>query len=141
MNAAMLVGFGFFALGFVVLFGLLASEGALNKSKQFGAFGRISSGKAGRGKRISFFLGLSSIILGAIVLFSGVAANDRRQRELLEQSCKKTCQERGYTDIELRNSTAKDPNNSKRPAFRACVCKGGPAPDPLEIDTQTLPQP
>src|SRR5687768_14883672 len=132
----MLPGFLVFAAGFVILFALLAKHGALAKSRQIGALRDMAAGRLGAGSRRLFFVGIIALVVGTCGTFAGVAAKDAARA----RSCKKLCEERGYREAKIRGSTAMDPNNPKRHAFVACACSGGPAPDPLEIDRESLPE-
>ncbi|NUP06861.1 MAG: hypothetical protein HOW73_12485 [Polyangiaceae bacterium] len=122
------------AAGFCLLFGLLASEGALGKSRQLAATGDLASGRAGRTKKRLFFVAIAALGLGTCGTFAGVAANDSKRAK----ACEKTCAERGYAKGHIRGSEKKDANARGRSAFVACACEGGPAPDPLELRADTL---
>ena len=121
----------FFA-GTITIMGVMFAHGGVQKSKQFEVVGKVASGRAGRGARIAFFVGLASAIVGACSLFAGVAANDRARAK----KCVATCRERGYADGKIRASTAVDPK--KRTAFVACACERGGPPDPLELHADSL---
>jgi hypothetical protein len=121
-----------FCCGFVALFGLLASEGALATRRQFGALANVAAGRAGTTKRVVLGCGALAIVCGACGSFTGVAARDGERA----RRCEQTCTERGYTDATIRGSTEME--NEGRHAFVACACTGGPAPDPLELDAEAL---
>ena len=127
-------GLALFAVGFVVLFVLLVLEGAMAKSLQLAAVGRLASGKAGGGRRIAFFLALLGLGAGTCTTFAGVAASDSARAK----ACEEICRERGYDTGRIRGSTERDPKQPKRHAFVACACEGGATPDPLELDAKTL---
>lgn len=129
-----LPGVALAAIGFVILFGLLASEDALSKSRQFAALGRLGSGRAGGGKRLAFFLALAAMGFGACGAFAGVAASDNARA----RACERTCKERGYARGSIRGSTAVDPQKPQRHAFVACACEGGTSSEPLELRADEL---
>ena len=120
--------------GFVVLFALLSSVGALAKSKQLSAIGELASGRAGRAKRVMFFLALAAMGLGACGAFAGVSVSDSERRH----ACERNCKERGYAKGTVGGSSARDAARPSRHAFVACACEGGPAPDPLEFPADQL---
>jgi hypothetical protein len=130
----MLPGLLIAAVGFVTLFVLLGASGALAKSKQLAALRELASGRAGRGARLAFFFAVGAMGVGSCLTFAAVAAGDAKRA----QACAATCRERGYQRGVIRGSTAKDANNPKRHAFVACACEGGSAPDPLELEADTI---
>lgn len=121
-------------LGVVVVLALLLSSGGAAKSRQLNVLSQIASGAHGTGKRVWLTLAMVLIVFGTCGAFAGVAADDARQRE----ACVQTCTERGYTEGTIRGSEQRDPPGSKRHAFRACVCEGGPDPDPLDLRLDEL---
>jgi hypothetical protein len=126
-----LPGLALAAIGFAVLFGLLASVSALAKSKQLSAFGALASGKAGSGKRSLFFFGIAAMALGMCGTFAGVAKSDGERAK----ACQRTCVERGYGDGRIGPSANPDP---KRPG-PACTCSGGAsAATPFELRADEL---
>jgi hypothetical protein len=121
-------------LGFCLMFGLLASVGALSKSKQLSAFGALLSGRAGTARQLLFFLGIATMALGSCGAFAGVAISDAGRA----RACEQFCRSRGYARGSLGPSRASDPKYPGRAAFVACTCAGGPAPDPLETRAADL---
>lgn len=123
------------ALGFVLLFGLLISQGALDKSKQFGALSGLASGEGGALGKVLLALALLMMGLGACGVFAGVAASDAGR----SRACTNLCKQKGYTRGSIGGSKALDPQNPRRHAFVACTCTGGPNPTPLETRADDLP--
>jgi hypothetical protein len=131
----LLPGAAMATVGFVLLFSVLAGEGALDKRKQIGALLAVSSGKAGRTNQILLMLSLLLMGLGACGLFAGVAASDAARA----RACVDMCKERGYTKGVIGGSKTMDPKDPKRHAFVACTCTGGSNPTPLETRASDLP--
>jgi hypothetical protein len=104
--------------GFVLLFGLLAKQGALSKSKQFAALSAMASGQAGAATRRWFFLAIAAMGLGTCSIFVGVGAKDAARR----RACETTCKTRGYERGVIRGSTEE---SRGKHAFVACACEGG----------------
>jgi len=113
----LLPGLAIAAVGFAILFGLLASVAALAKSKQLSAFGTLASGRAGAGRRALFFIALAAMGIGTCGVFGGVARSDGERAK----ACQRVCVERGYAEGRIGSSAHPDP---KRPAA-ACLCSGG----------------
>jgi len=122
------------ALGFVLLFGLLVRQGALDKSKQFGALSGLASGEGGVLGKVLLALALLMMGLGACGVFAGVAASDAGR----SRACSDPCKQKGYTRGSIGGSKALDPQ-TRRHAFVACTCTGGPNPTPLETRADDLP--
>lgn len=122
------------ALGFVLFFGLLVSQGALDKSKQFGALSGLASGQGGVLGKVLLALALLLMGLGACGVFAGVAASDAGR----SRACTNLCKQKGYTRGSIGGSKALDPQ-TRRHAFVACTCTGGPSPTPLETRADDLP--
>lgn len=122
------------ALGFCLFFALLASQGAMAKSKQLAAMGELASGRAGKTKKLLFTCALIALGVGACATFGGVAANDSKRRK----ACEATCRDRGYEKGAIRGSEKSDPKARGRSLFVACACERGPAPDPLELKADDL---
>jgi hypothetical protein len=129
----LLPGLSLAALGFALLFGLLASQGALAKHRQFAATADLASGRAGTTKRLLFGLSILGLGCGLCGTFAGVGRSD----DLRRQRCVETCTQRGYTKGEIRGSTEMS-EKAGRHAFVACACSGGPDPDPLELEADAL---
>jgi hypothetical protein len=127
-----LPGLVLFAVGFILLFGLLASQSALAKSKQLSALGHVLGGGAGAGKKGLAILALVLLGLGTCASLAGVASKDRA-------ACTNYCTKLGYKRALLRDSTERDAKDPKRAAFRACACEDGPDPDPHEIVATKVP--
>jgi hypothetical protein len=127
-----LPGLAVAGIGFALLFGLLASEGALAKSRQFGATADLISGRAGTTKRLLFAISVLTMGCGLCGTFVGVGRYD----DLRRARCVETCTRRGYAKGEIRGST--EMADEKRHAFVACACTGGASPDPLELDADSL---
>lgn len=123
------------AVGFVLLFGLLASQGALDKSKQLGALSDVASGKAGGASKVLLLVALLLMALGACGVFAGVAASDQGRA----RACAEMCKQRGYTKGTIGGSREMDPKKPGRHAFVACTCAGGANPAPLETRADELP--
>lgn len=113
----LLPGLALAAVGFVVLFGLLASVSALAKSKQFDAMRALASGHAGPAKRGLFFFSVVAMAFGACGVFGGVAASDGDRA----RACQRACIDRGYAEGRIGPSAHPD---AKRPV-PACTCTGG----------------
>jgi hypothetical protein len=64
----------------VIFFYLLASVGALAKSKQFGAMGDLSSGRHGSSKKWLLLLAIGLMFFGVCACFVGVGAHDAAMR-------------------------------------------------------------
>lgn len=126
----MLPGLALFAVGFVVFFVLLASVGALAKSKQFAAIGALASGASGSGKRTLFFISLLLLVTGALGTFAGVAASDGERA----RACTALCVSRGNISGRIGAATTPDP---KRPQ-PACLCEGGAPSWETPADTLTF---
>lgn len=131
MSPLFFVGFGLAAIGFIILFVLLASQGAMAKSRQFAAMGDLAAGRAGSGKRALFFLALLAMFFGTCGVFGGVTAGDAQRRK----ACETTCKDKGYKSGKIRGSAEK---SGGKHAFVACACEGGPDPDPLELKADSL---
>ncbi|MGV3624613.1 MAG: hypothetical protein ACO1OB_27585 [Archangium sp.] len=113
----LLPGLVLFALGFVILFGLLGSVGAMAKSKQFAAFRDFAVGQHGGGKRALFFVSLALLAIGMCGTFAGVSRSDYERAN----ACTALCLARGNTTGRIGPSRTPD---SKRPR-PACLCEGG----------------
>lgn len=114
------------AIGGVLFFALLASVGALAKSKQLGALQAIGSGAAGATKRALLLVAVGAMVLGSCGVFAGVAKSDAERGK----ACQRTCAERGYASGAIGPATTPDP---KHPSVM-CKCAGGTnASNPLEI--------
>ncbi len=121
-------------LGALVVLVLLFSSGGAAKSRQLGVLSQILSGQHGSGKKVGLLVAVALILFGTCGAFAGVAADDARNNE----ACTHTCAQRGYAKGTVRGSEQRDPPGSKRHAFRACVCEGGPEPDPLDVRLDEL---
>jgi hypothetical protein len=108
------------AIGFVLLSGLLASAGALAKSKQFAAFGDLSSGRLGPGKRRLFRIAIAALALGSCGVFAGVARSDQARA----RACSDSCRADGFTSGKIGGSTERRPQNPNVHLFVACICTG-----------------
>lgn len=113
----LLPGLVLFALGFVILFGLLGSVGAMAKSKQFAAMRDLAKGVNGGGKRALFFVSLLLLAIGMCGTFAGVGQSDLQRAN----ACTALCVARGNTTGRIGPATHPDP---KRPS-PACLCEGG----------------
>lgn len=116
----LLPGVALFATGFVILFALLGSVGALAKSRQFSAMRQLASGVSGSGKRAWFFASLGLLAVGMCGTFAGVARSDVKRA----RACTALCVSRGHTTGRIGAATHRDP---RRPQ-PACLCEGGAAP-------------
>ena len=119
------------AIGFVTLFGLLGSEGALAKSKQLAATRDLASGRSGRTKRVLFGLSVFLLMCGACGFFLGIGAIDGRERA----RCQQTCEARGYFEGTIGGSKAMEGDEH---AFVACTCTSGFETEPLELRADSL---
>jgi hypothetical protein len=131
---AALPGFLVFAAGFLLLFALLARHGALARSKQIGALRDLAAGRRGARGRTLLLLAIGALVAGTCGTFAGVTAGDAARA----RRCRAACEARGYRAGAIRGSTERDPANPRRHRFVACACEGGPAPDPLELDSKSL---
>ena len=124
-------GLALAALGFIVLFGLLASVSALAKSKQLGALGTIASGQAGGAKRGLFIFAVIAMVAGSCGVFGGVAASDGERAK----ACSQLCTSSGYAEGRIGAASKPDP---KHPS-PACICSGGAsAATPFETPADSL---
>lgn len=121
------------ATGFVIVFSLLASSGALAKSKQLGALAHLASGGGGALRRALLFTAFAMMLVGSCGAFAGVASSDRERA----RACTAECTRRGHTSGRIGPSRASDPKNAKRALFVACVCAGG-RDEPLELRASEL---
>lgn len=119
-------GLGMAAVGFALLFSLLASVSALAKSKQLGAMSALASGGAGQAKRFLFFVAVFAMVLGACGTFAGVARSDGERLK----ACQRSCRDRGAQDGKIGPSANPDPKHP-RPA---CLCEGGSAVPEIAAD-------
>ncbi|HVH41897.1 MAG TPA: hypothetical protein VM925_06120 [Labilithrix sp.] len=110
-------GLAIAAVGFAVLFGLLASVSALAKSKQLSALRAIASGREGSGKRALFFFAVAAMTIGSCGVFGGVAKSDGERAN----ACQRMCVARGYAAGRIGRSATPDPKHPKP----ACTCTGG----------------
>ncbi len=112
----------------VILFG----NGGWNRSKQFGVIVSVARGDFGKTNRRLMFASLGGVVLGMLVLFSGVAAED----EARARRCSNRCVQEGHTYGKLGPSVEMSMNRRNSPAFLACTCAGGPlAPVELRADS------
>lgn len=109
--------------GFALVFALLASAGALSKSKQLGALAHLASGGAGALRRALLFTAIAMMLMGSCGAFAGVASSDRARA----RACTAECERRGHTRGAIGPSSASDPKHPGRALFVACRCSGGPS--------------
>lgn len=119
------------AIGFVTLFGLLGSEGALAKSKQLSATRDLASGRSGRTKRALFGLAVFLLMCGTCGFFVGIGAIDGQERT----RCQQTCVAKGYHEGTIGGSKQMYGN---RHAFVACTCTSDFETEPLELRADSL---
>ncbi len=124
----LLPGLVMFGAGFVVLFGLLASVGAMARSKQFSALAALASGAHGGSKRAAFFIGWALLFSGACGTFGGVAKSDAARAD----ACTAWCVSRGHTTGRIGAASNPAPKHPKP----ACLCEGGATP--LEVSVEAL---
>lgn len=113
----------FFAFG-AILFGLVFAKGGWRTWNQVGVIVDLVRGKFGRFNRwltIGSFIG---IFLGAMALYSGVAAIDVAR----EKRCQTRCVERGHARGVIGPSVEMSMTRRNSAAFVACTCLGGEGP-------------
>lgn len=130
MPVLSVIGLVFFAGGFFTIFSLLATKGALNKSKQLGMIGEILDGRHGRETKRALALAFFALLFGACTTFTGFMQRDAARRS----ACKKECVRRGYAKGTIQGSREK---TKGRHAFVACTCTGG-ADDDLELRADSI---
>lgn len=127
------VGLVIFFLCAATFMGLVFAKGGWSKSKQFGVLAELLRGEHGAFSRwllIGSFLGG---ILGALVLFAGVAANDVAR----EKRCQARCLEAGHPRGVIGPSMEQSMTRRNSAAFVACTCTGGSGP-PIELRADSL---
>ena len=120
-------------VGFVILFSLVASVGALEKSRQLAALGHLASGRAGSGKRALTFVAIALLFFGSCAAFGGVAASDARRA----RACLGACAAKGHPSGKIGPSEARHPQKPNAAAFVACKCSGGPG-SPVDLPADSL---
>jgi hypothetical protein len=117
----------FFASG-ATFMGVLFANGGVKRSKQFGVLAALWRGDHGSGARRLLTFSLAGLVAGALTLFSGVGVMDAARTK----RCQAKCQVAGHPVAKIGPSSEKDPPQSKRAAFVACLCSGGPG-QPVEF--------
>jgi hypothetical protein len=121
MSLGFLVGMLLCSVGFAAFFLVLARAGALAKSKQIGAIGRILSGKAGPRERTLLLGAIVLCLLGACLLFMAVGRMDQAMRNECDVACREWGSQGGRIG---RSRTSVQP-------LRACFC--GPGEDAHQL--------
>ncbi len=121
-------------LGFGTMMAVVFSSGGAAKSKQFGTVGGVLAGQHGTKKKGLFVAGIVMALLGTCASFVGVSASDAKRRRV----CVETCESKGYANGAIQGSKRREPPESGKHAFVACVCTTGPDPDPLELRADSL---
>ncbi len=128
----------FFAGGAIVAFAFVAfatilfSHGGFNRARQLGVILKLLRGEHGNGTRLGFVASVLGLILGACLLFSGVAAQDRARAE----ACAERCRALGYPSHRMGPNTNRI-ETDRTTWYLACICEG-PDREPTELRADRL---
>ena len=132
-HPAFVVGVAIFLASTAVFIGAVFAKGGWKRSKQIGvviALVRGEHGKAARRVAIGSFAG---VILGGLVTFAGVAAEDVAR----EKRCQARCVEAGQPRGKIGPSIEQNMTRRNTAAFLACTCSGGAGPS-IELHADSL---
>jgi len=106
------VGAALFAGGFLVIFGVLAANGGLARSRTFSVIGSLP-----KRSTLVFLGGLAACGLGGLSTCGAVAAGDARVRS----SCVKDCRRAGHSGGRIGPSSAPAARGRRPPPSCWCV--------------------
>jgi hypothetical protein len=113
-----ITGVALFAVGFLLVAGLIFGHGGWAKSAQFRVIGELVRGVHGRRAQMLLALGLVILPMGACLTFAGVTTSDRERA----QRCNTQCTAEGYASARIGPNSDRDPND-RRTWFVACICE------------------
>ena len=132
-HPAFYLGAAIFFASAILFIGVVFAKGGSKRSKQIGVIIAVVRGEHGKTGRRLLIGSFGGVVLGALVLFAGVAANDVKREKL----CQAKCVEAGHTRGTIGPSVGMNMTRRNTAAFVACTCTGGPGAS-IELQADSL---
>ncbi len=132
-HPAFVVGVAIFFVSTAVFIGAVFAKGGWKRSRQIGVILALVRGEHGKAARTVAIASFGGVILGGLVTFAGVAAEDVAR----EKRCQARCVEAGQLRGVIGPSIEQSMTRRNTAAFLACTCTGGAGP-PTELHADGL---